>query len=79
MQRVCMETVRNERDRWISSEEEGRLLANSAPWLQDMIVFALNTGMRRGEILNLQWQAVDLIRQVLVVMRSKNGEKRTVP
>jgi integrase len=44
-----------------------------------MIVFALNTGMRRGEILNLQWQAVDLIRQVLVVMRSKNGEKRTVP
>ncbi|MGB3395982.1 MAG: tyrosine-type recombinase/integrase [Nitrospira sp.] len=79
MQRVCMEKVRNERDRWLSSDEEGLLLAHSAPWLQDIIVFALNTGMRRGESLNLQWPAVDLNRQVLVVMRSKNGEKRTVP
>ena len=35
--------------------------------------------MRRWEILNLQWQAIDLNRQVLVVMRSENGEKRTVP
>lgn len=79
MQKVCMEKVRNERDRWLSPDEEGRLLAHSAPWLQDIIIFALNTGMRRGEILNLQWQAIDLTRQVLVVMRSKNGEKRTVP
>ena len=31
MQRVCMEKVRNERDRWLSSDEEGRLLAHSAP------------------------------------------------
>ena len=29
--------------------------------------------------MNLQWQAIDLNRQVLVVMRSRNGEKRTVP
>ena len=35
--------------------------------------------MRRGEILGLEWRAVDLNRQVLVVMKSKNGEKRTVP
>lgn len=42
-------------------------------------MFALNTGMRRGEILGLEWRAVDLNRQVLVVMKSKNGEKRTVP
>ena len=53
MQKVCIEKVRNERDRWLSSEEEGRLLAHSAPWLQDIIVFALNTGMRRGERLQL--------------------------
>jgi len=79
MQKVCMEKVRNERDRWLVPDEEARLLAHSVDWLQDIIVFALNTGMRRGEILDLEWRAVDLARQVLVVMRSKNGEKRTVP
>ncbi|HEU5201425.1 MAG TPA: site-specific integrase [Nitrospira sp.] len=30
-------------------------------------------------MLGLEWRAVDLHRQVLVVMKSKNGEKRTVP
>ena len=35
--------------------------------------------MRRGEILGLEWRDVDLNRQVLVVMKSKNEEKRTVP
>lgn len=79
MRRVSLEKVRNERDRWLSPEEEIRLLTHSVPWLQDILVFALNTGMRKGEILGLEWRAVDLHREVLVVMKSKNGEKRTVP
>ena len=79
MRRVSLEKVRNERDRWLTPDEDTRLLTHSVPWLQDILVFALNTGMRRGEILGLEWQAVDLNRQVLVVMKSKNGEKRTVP
>ena len=58
------------------SDEYTRLLTHSVPWLQDILVFALNTGMRRDEILGLEWRAVDLNRQVLVVMKSKNGEKR---
>jgi integrase len=61
------------------SDEYTRLLTHSVPWLQDILVFALSTGMRRGEILGLEWRAVALNRQVLVVMKSKNGEKRTVP
>jgi integrase len=79
MRRVSLEKVRNERDRWLTPDEDTRLLTHSVPWLQDILVFALNTGMRRGEILGLEWRAVDLNRQVLVVMKSKNGEKRTVP
>src|SRR3989454_11824367 len=44
-----------------------------------MMGFALNTGMRQGEILNLQWQDVDFVRGVLMVMTSKNGTRRTIP
>jgi integrase len=67
------------RDRWIGKEEEDILLSNSPSWLREIILFALNTGMRRGEILNLSWKAVDLPRRTITVMESKNGEKRTIP
>ena len=62
MHRVSMEPVRNEVDRWLTLDEEDRLMAASSTWLRDVIVFALNTGMRQGEILNLQWQDVDFTR-----------------
>lgn len=55
MHRVSLEQVRNEVDRWLTADEEDRLLAASSSWLQEIIRFALNTGMRQGEILNLQW------------------------
>ena len=67
------------RDRWISQEEEDTLLSHSPSWLTEIVLFALNTGMRRGEILNLTWKAVDLPRRTITVMESKNGEKRTIP
>lgn len=79
MHRVSMEQVHNEVDRWLTSKEEERLLTASSPWLQEIIGFALNTGMRQGEILNLQWQDVDFARGLLMVMKSKNGTRRTIP
>jgi integrase len=79
MHRVSMEPVRNEVDRWLTTNEQERLLASSSPWLREIIGFALNTGMRQGEILNLQWQDVDFVRGVLMVMQSKNGTRRTIP
>jgi integrase len=79
MHRVSMEPVCNEVDRWLTPKEEDRLMGASSPWLREIIVFALNTGMRQGEILNLQWQDVDFTRSTLVVMKSKNGTRRTIP
>ena len=79
MHRVSMEPVRNEVDRWLTADEEERLLASSSPWLREMMGFALHTGMRQGEILNLQWQDVDFARGILMVMKSKNGTRRTIP
>ena len=54
--RVSMERENNKRDRWLSVEEEARLLQACAPWLHDLVTFALHTGMRMGEILELTWR-----------------------
>lgn len=77
--RVSMEKENNKRDRWLGLEEESRLAAVSAPWLRDLVTFALHTGMRMGEILELTWRGVDFGRRTVTVLRSKNGERRTIP
>lgn len=61
--------------------EEKRLLAAASPWLQRLIIAALETGMRRGELLSLTWASVDLTRGVVTVRAetSKTGTSRTVP
>lgn len=76
---IKQERGSTKRDRWIVVEEETKLLAHSPLWLGRIILFALNTGMRRGEILNLSWRDVDFPRRAITVMESKNGEKRTIP
>jgi integrase len=77
--RVSMEKENNKRDRWLSEKEESQLLTACAPWLHDLVTFALHTGMRMGEILELTWRGVDLTRRTVTVLRSKNGERRTIP
>jgi integrase len=77
--KVSMERENNQRDRWLSVEEEARLLQGCAPWLHDLVMFALHTGMRMGEILELTWRGVDFSRRTVMVVRSKNGERRTIP
>ncbi len=51
----------------------------SVYWLQEIVLFALNTGMRQDEILSLEWPNADLFRKTVLVVKSKNGEKRTIP
>ena len=77
--RVSMERENNQRDRWLSVEEETQLLQACAPWLHDLVIFALHTGMRMGEILELTWRGADVSRRTVMVFRSKNGERRTIP
>ncbi len=44
-----------------------------------VVVLALATGARRGELLSLRWSDVDLKRDVLTFRETKNGETRAVP
>jgi integrase len=65
----------------LSVAEEVLLLNAAAPHLRPIILFALDTGMRRGEILSQRWEHVDLARGVLSVTHSKTagGEGREIP
>jgi len=77
---VSLEVGVAKRDRWITAQEEDQILACCPDWLKEVVVFALNTGMREGEIVDLSWKGgVDLFRRTITVLRSKNDEKRTIP
>ena len=43
-----------------------------------MIIFALNTGMRVGEILNLKWEHLFIQQNYLVALNPKNGKPRKI-
>lgn len=77
--KVSLEREDNKRDRWLTTEEERNLLAVCPHWLRELTVVALNSGLRLSEILTLTWKGVDLFRRTVTVLRSKNGEKRTIP
>ena len=47
--------------------------------LGSMIKFAIQTGMRRGEISGLSWGDVDLVKRKIYLHQTKNGEPRQVP
>ncbi|MCI5060190.1 MAG: site-specific integrase [Alphaproteobacteria bacterium] len=71
------------RTRFLTDSERENLLAACKeahyPHLYLIVILALSTGARRSEILNLRWPDVDLQRQQIVLQKTKNGEKRTIP
>lgn len=77
--KVKKEKLRPKPGRWLTLDEEGRLLAAAPSWLRDILLFALHTGLRQSEILNLQWPQVDLTRRTLLILEQKNGGQDTLP
>jgi integrase len=67
------------RTRYLSYEEEERLLSGCPQWLGEIVLFALHSGMRMGEILSLLWADIDLTQKTILVRQSKNGLPRSVP
>ncbi len=76
---VPKEKEDNRSNRWLTNEEEEILLKSCAEWFRDFVMFAINTGMRRGEIINLEWSQVDMFRKEVYLADTKNDEPRTVP
>ena len=71
------------RTRRLTGDEEQRLLvaadAGRVAYLRPLITLAIETGMRRGELLGLEWKHVDLDTRVAHLPLTKNGESRDVP
>ena len=67
------------RTRRVSPEEESLLLENASAELKPVIKFALATAMRRGELAELPWSQVQLVRRIATLHDTKNGDSRTVP
>lgn len=70
------------RVRYLSDDERERLLAacreSAWPRLYLLVLAAVSTGARRGELLGLRWCDVDLERGEAVLHESKNGDRRVL-
>ena len=77
--KVPREKEDNERDRWLTVDEEQSLLENSPEWLRDIILFNLHTGLRQDELLSLTWDRVDVFRKTILIADTKNGKPKTIP
>lgn len=71
------------RTRRLNEGEEEALLSacdrGRTRLLRPLIVLAIETGMRRGELLDLHWEHIDLERRVAHLPLTKNGDSRDVP
>ncbi len=78
---VIPERVPPDLERWLTIEEEAVLLPACPAWLREVVIMALHTGMRLGEIRSLRWTMVDLPRRRAVVQTvlSKTSRARTIP
>lgn len=48
-------------------------------WLRPAVLLAIETGMRRGELLNMRWEDIDFQASVLFIPVTKTGRSRTIP
>lgn len=82
MRKVTKPSLPRGRVRFLSDDERVRLLKackeSRNPYLYIVVVLALSTGMRQGEIMGLTWDVVDLNRGRAILHETKNGERRAV-
>lgn len=71
------------RTRRLNSAEEATLVSAASgvhnPLLIPIMLFALETAMRLGEIVSAKWDELDRAHRVLLLPETKNGKPRTVP
>ncbi|HJQ24353.1 MAG TPA: site-specific integrase [Blastocatellia bacterium] len=80
--RIKMLRENNQRIRYLSADEESqlmRVLEIKHTNLRPLVILALNTGMRLGEITSLAWKQVDFQRGLIYLTNTKTGKDRAVP
>lgn len=73
------------RNRILTKDEETRLLEATQPiknrniYTRPFIILAIETAMRRGELLSIRWENINFSKRTAYLQLTKNGESRTVP
>ena len=82
MRKVAKPSLPRGRVRFLSDDERARLLdackESTSPYLYPVVVLALSTGMRQGEVMGLTWDDIDLNRGRAILHETKNGDRRAV-
>ena len=72
--------VDNQKIRFLTKDEEIKLFDKIGEhWIKPIVITALQTGMRKGEILNLTWHCVDFKKNYIDVLQTKSGKPRQIP
>jgi integrase len=71
--------IDNPPERYLTKEEENKLLAACNPIMKAIILTALHTGGRQNEILSLKWSDVFFDENYLVLLNTKNNRPRRLP
>lgn len=71
------------RDRRLDAQEwdalERECKASGNGWLHAAVMLSVETAMRQGELLALEWKMIDRARRIAMLDMTKNGEARPVP
>lgn len=82
---VSMVKIPDKRPSYLSKEDFTKLMSIiSQQWLKELVLVAVSTGLRRGELLNLHWENIDFANRLIHVQSSgsfktKAGKRRAVP
>ncbi len=77
--RIKFYSENNARTRFLERGEITALLTACPSWLKPIVTVAIHAGLRKGEIVNLNWDDIDFKNMVLRVRDSKNKSPRYVP
>lgn len=67
----------NKIDRYLSEDEEKRLMNELPHYLKPIVICALTTGLRKSNVLGLKWESIDFNRGVIEILKQENkGHKK---
>jgi len=75
---IKVPAVRNKRVRWLEKDEAKRLIEECPEPLKSVVKFALATGLRRSNIINMEWQQIDMQRRVAWVNPEDSKSNRAI-
>ena len=77
--KLATRPINNQRERYLTYEEYKKLYESAAEHLQPILIVAVQTGMRAGELVALEWVDIDFGQNRILVKHSKNGRSRKIP